>query len=49
MFLFGCSNCASGLLNLTGDKIEQNLSCPIRKKNITHSKLLIVMKHLKLL
>ena len=38
MFLFGSSKHTSGLLSLTGNKIEQNLSCSIRIKNITRSK-----------
>jgi len=38
MFLFRSGKRTSGLLSLTGNKIEQNLSCSVGIKNITHSK-----------
>jgi hypothetical protein len=48
MFLFNSGKCASGLLSLTRNKIEHNLSCPNRMKNITRYKLfIIIMKNLQ--
>jgi hypothetical protein len=38
VFLFDSSKSTSGLLSLTGNKIEHNLSCSIRIKIITRSK-----------